>query len=164
MRLWSFVLRSSGLLAMACWIGGLAVYGALVLPFLHERFGVSSTAPVTRHVTLGLNAIGLAALVLGWIEFETIRRGETRRWAWFRVGLLAVSSAILAAQFVMHAMMSGQMDSGRLAGFYPIHRVYLVASTAQWFVNMAILVQASLSWRPDRSRVAWPDGGVGVQG
>ena len=133
---------AAGVLAMACWVGGLAVYGGLVLHTLHDRFGVPATAPITRQVTGGLNGIGLVAVALWWLaRWLEGRAGRAwpRRW---RVVALGLSTAILASQYALHGVLSRQMDLERThsEAFYPLHRTYLILSTVQWLANLSLLL------------------------
>lgn len=132
----TFVLRWLGLLALAVWLGGFTFYSAVVVPLLHEAFDKLQVGMVTQQATDILNLIGLAALVLAWLEVAV---GGRRPWHAARLGLLAVDSLILAALIGLHLRMDQRLESGALGGFYPMHRVYLWLSTAQWFVNVMLL-------------------------
>ncbi len=51
--------------------------------------------------------------------------------------------------------MDGRLESGSLRGFYPLHRIYLIASTAQWLANLGLLAVVLVPWRdgpPELSR------------
>lgn len=138
------ILGMAGVLALACWVGGLAFYGGVVLPVLHERFGVEATAPVTRRATSALNGIGLVALGLWWIACWLEGRSGMARGRRWPVVVLGLSTLILAVQFPLHGALARQMDLGRShsGGFYPLHRVYLIVSTLQWLANLALLLSA----------------------
>jgi hypothetical protein len=122
--------------ALAIWIGGFAFYGAAVLPALHQTFGVAASAVVTRRVTNILNAIGLVAVVLAWLVARLERDGPRPR---LRFSLVATTTATLVLLFLLHRVMDDQIDSDRRGRFYPLHRVYLLASTLQWFANLGLL-------------------------
>ncbi len=143
---WS--LRFASVVSMAIWVGGLPVYGALVLPRLHRAIGVPRTAPITREVTHGLNLIGLVALaawavMMAWDRWDG--RLRPRRAA---AVLWSLSALTLLGLWTLHSAMSAQMEAGRTstAGFYPLHRVYLIAGLIQWCANLALLGVAIAAW------------------
>lgn len=147
MRRAGFVARFLAVILMSLWVGGLAAYGALVLPVLHARFTVPGTAPVTRQFTGSLNLVALVVLIAWAVALATTGstwRRRTWRAAWIA---LVVSAAALAAQFALHVALSRQMDLGVTASrsFYPLHRVYLLVSTVQWLVNLVLI---GLAMRP----------------
>lgn len=139
-----WVLRAAVALAMSAWVGGLLVYGALVLPRLHAAFGVPRTAPVTRQVTLGLNGLGAVAIGLGWAALWGERRAGGGAGCRALAALLGLSTALLALQWGLHGAMSRRMELRQtgVAGFDPLHRYYLAASLVQWFANLGLIALA----------------------
>ena len=139
MRIWTAALRCLSLLALAIWLGGFTFYSAVVIPILHDELGSQETGYVTQRVTDTLNSIGVAALLVAWTwtAFDS-RASDARRFR-LRLGLLATSSAILIFQIALHRVMDRHLDREGLRGFYPLHRVYLLASTLQWLINAALL-------------------------
>jgi hypothetical protein len=93
-----------------------------------------------------LNAIGGVALVLAGPDRSDgsarVRRG--------RAVLLAASAATLAGLVVLHRVMDARLDEGQLAGFYPLHRLYLWTSTIQWLANVGLL---GLATRRSRTEI-----------
>jgi hypothetical protein len=141
-----FVLRFLCLVSLAVWLGGFTFYGAVVVPVLHDSLGSLDAGIVTQRVTDYLNAIGVATIALwslaAWVERSEGSVGSRR----MRIGLLGVTSSLLLALILLHRVMDGQLDTGSLRGFYPLHRAYLIASTAQWFVNVGLLAVSLLLW------------------
>ena len=43
--------------------------------------------------------------------------------------------------------MRQQLDEGSLRGFYPMHRLYLIASTVQWVANLALVGVSLWIWQ-----------------
>ena len=64
-----------------------------------------------------------------------------------RLGLLAASTLMLLALVRLHQLMDSRLDTGTLRGFYPLHRIYLIASTAQWVVNLGLMAIVLVPWR-----------------
>jgi hypothetical protein len=126
---------------MGVWVGGLATYGAMLLPVLHARLTVAGTAPITRQFTAGLNALGLATLLLWALGLSATRRDWSRRAWWSSWALLAASAGLLVVEFGLHTLLSRQMQQGQTSseGFYPLHRIYLIASSLQWLVNLGLI-------------------------
>jgi hypothetical protein len=144
----TLLFRLTCLVALMVWVGGFMFYGAAVVPALHDALDSFTAGFITRRVTDRLNAVGAVALVLwgaaGWSE-----RRPGLRAAWY--GLLATSAGLLVALFVLHGVMDDRLDAGRLRGFYPLHRVYLVVSTVQWLVNLGLLAVALRAWSGESS-------------
>ncbi len=142
------IARVLGVWGLALWLGGLPTYGGLVLPRLHEVFDVPTAALVTRQVTVSLNLVGVVVVVGWWALLGLDRRPGGRRTRRLRVILLGVSTAILGAQYVLHGRLGALIDAGReyTAAFYPLHRAYLILSTAQWLANLAVLGLSVVLW------------------
>lgn len=138
MRAPLLLLRVSAVAMMAAWFGGFSVYGGVVVPILHDALDSLSAGEITRRVTDRLNLIGLAAVVLWWIVAAVSRSGP-RRWLRVQVGLLVLTSTLLGVELLLHRVMDAYLDAGRMVDFYPLHRLYLWASTLQWGVNLGLL-------------------------
>jgi hypothetical protein len=136
-----FVGIYASVLTMAFWVSGLAAYGGLILPVLHERFGVPATAPVTRRVTWALNLAGVVAVATWALTLALAGRAWPRRARRAMWSLLIGSALMLAAQFALLERLGRRMDTRQTdsAGFYPLHRAYLLVSTTQWLANLALV-------------------------
>ena len=133
---------------MAVWLGGFTFYGAVVVPILHDELDRLQAGGITRRATDALNVIGAATLAAWWWNALAERSLGPARVRRARAALLAVSTALLAGLFALHAVMDRRLDSVGLRGFYPLHRAYLLASTAQWLVNLATLGTSLVLWGP----------------
>jgi hypothetical protein len=49
--------------------------------------------------------------------------------------------------FLLHPLLDVLLETGDLSGFYPLHQIYLNASTAQWAANLALLAVTLWIWR-----------------
>ena len=136
----SLIVRIACFALMSAWAGGFSVYGGVVVPTLHEAIGVPDTAAVTRQVTNWLNGIGAVTLT-AWIAapFLFRRSPGTERLRILRALLLAASFLLLVGLALLHLRMESILDSGLRPRFYPYHRAYLTASTAQWLVGLVLL-------------------------
>lgn len=135
-------LRWLSLTALAVWLGGFTFYAGVVIPLLHDEFDPIQVAPVTRQATDTLNLIGAVALALCWLDWglNPARSGRGHR----REGLLlALDVALLLGLVAVHRVLDQKLDASSFSGFYPWHRLYLQLSTAQWFVNLALLAVRS---------------------
>jgi hypothetical protein len=147
------IFRWVALTALSVWLGGFTFYSAIVIPILHDVLGSLETGSVTRKVTVALNIAGVVALAAWWgLVWAERAVGSASARAW-RVGLLAVDTLILLGLFALHGVMSGRLDAGSLRGFYPLHRVYLIASTAQWAVNLALPAVSLHLWSAVHSSI-----------
>lgn len=147
MPLWLLALRVLCLLGLSVWVGGFMFYSAVVIPVLHDVLGSVETGYVTQRVTDFLNAAGVASLLTWWAEAWAERAAVPVRARRARLGLLAATTFLLLFLIALHRVMDGRLESGSLRGFYPLHRVYLLASTAQWFVNLGLIAISLVLWR-----------------
>ena len=159
MAVWALALRSLSLLALAVWVGGFTFYSAVVIPVLHESMGSVEAGLITQRVTDTLNGIGAAAVVLCCLWAAVERPPYAVRSNRARLGLLAASTALLVVLIALHRVMDRRLETSGLRGFYPLHRAYLLASTAQWAANLGLLLVFALGWR-DHPRVPRPEGGA----
>ncbi len=150
-RLPGFVLRFVALVTLTIWVGGFTFYSAVVIPVLHEALGSLETGYVTQQVTWILNGIGTVAILAGWglLLFEQGKTSSTL--SRVRLVLLTATTGTLGVLWILHYVMDARLDAGRLRGFYPLHRTYLVASTVQWFANLGLL--AVVAWSSETPRL-----------
>lgn len=149
-------LRWIALSAFAVWFGGFTFYSAVVIPVLHDELGSLGQGAITGAVTNTLNAIGAGAVAAWWV-MAGVERSAGERWArWGRVGLLALTTAILIGLFVLHPILDARLDAGSMRNFHPLHQVYLIGSTVQWAVNLALLAVSLRIWQAGRTESA-PD-------
>jgi hypothetical protein len=142
----TLLVRWIALLALIVWVGGFTFYSAVVIPILHDSFGSVAGGHVTRQVTEILNAVGVGSLVWWWGMAWLERSTGTPRANRVRVGLLAGTSMIQVGLLVLHEVMEQRLDGGSLRGFYELHRAYLIASTAQWVANLALVAVSLWIW------------------
>ncbi len=133
------VLRFLCLLSLSVWVGGFTFYSAVVIPVLHDSVGSLDTGFVTQRVTDYLNAAGGVTVVLWWLLVWADRPSGLARARRARLGLVAATTVILLGLIGLHRVMDGRLESGSLRGFYPLHRIYLVGSTVQWFANLGLM-------------------------
>ena len=57
-----------------------------------------------------------------------------------RLWLSACSTLILGLLVALHRVMDHRLDTGQWGDFYSLHRAYLIASTAQWLLNLGLLL------------------------
>ncbi len=129
---------------LSIWVGGFTFYSAVVIPILHESLGSVETGYVTRRVTDDINAVGFITAASWWLLVWVERKQSDQqriplRARRIRLGLLLMTSAILLFLVGLHQIMDARLDSGDLREFYPLHRVYLIASTIQWFSNLGLM-------------------------
>lgn len=152
MRSYRFLLRFAALLLFTVWVGGFTFYGAVVLPALHDAFGRPVAGGITQRITNPLNALGVATLIVFWVIVWAERGASTpARLRKLRLGLLIADSALLLGLIAGHPVLDRLLAAGSLPAFDPAHRVYLLASTLQWFVNLGLLASTLLLWNADCS-------------
>jgi hypothetical protein len=133
------VLRFLCLFSLSIWVGGFTFYSAVVIPVLHESLGRLDTGFITQRVTNDLNAAGGVTIALWWLAAWADRSTPAARARRTRLGLLAASTILLLGLVGLHHLMDARLESGSLRGFYPLHRIYLIASTTQWLVNLGLM-------------------------
>jgi hypothetical protein len=146
-RLPLLILRWAALVAFAVWFGGFTFYSAVVIPVLHDELGGLGQGGITGEVSNTLNAIGVATVAAWWLVVG-VEKSAGEKWArWGRVALLSATTAVLAGLIALHPLMDARLDSGSMRNFYPLHKVYLIASTAQWGLNLALLAVTLWIWQ-----------------
>jgi hypothetical protein len=134
------------------WQGGFLFYSAVVVPVARSRPETKEVQPlVTRDVTRYLNFVGVFAIVvLGWDALATT--DPSRRRQGLRVVSCVVLAVALGALFWLHPKLSELMDGGGQtikpgSTLYPLHRVYLLFSTLQWFICLTSVWLMLSAWR-----------------
>lgn len=150
---WRPVVRWLALVGMTGWLGGFTFYSAVVLPILHDELGSLEAGRITGEVANTLNGVGAGAVVAWWLLVWAERSDGPRRARRVRAGLLGVTTVILAGLAALHPVLAARLDAGSMRSFYPLHQVYLIASTVQWGVNLALLAATVWVWQPPSRRI-----------
>ena len=158
MPLRSLVLRFLSVLSLAVWVGGFTFYSAVVIPVLHDVLGSLDTGYVTQRVTDFLNVAGVASVSVWWFAVWAERSLGSARARRLRLGSLAGTTLLLVLLVILHRVMDRRLETGSLRGFYPLHRAYLIVSTAQWFLNLGVVAASLVLWGegPVKSESAQP--------
>jgi hypothetical protein len=136
------------------WQGGFLFYTAVVVPVGTTVLGsAAAQGAITAHVTDTLNLIGVLTLLilaaeLGLTHDPSVRRTTARWWCWW---ILFVAQGLL---LYFHRLLDAFMDPSRThvvirPPFYPVHRLYLWASTAQWLVCLVLVWLTLLAWHAE---------------
>lgn len=144
------VLRLLRLWTLAFWLGGFTFYTGVVIPILHDQLGSPlETGLVTQRATDVLNWIGVALIGVGWVATQMERAAEYSWHAFIRwqVGAFAVMTVSQSVLLILHRVLDLRLAAGKMAGFYPIHRVYVWTSTLQWAAGMILLASWAVPGR-----------------
>lgn len=139
--------RGTAMAALSLWIGGIALYGAVVVPAGGRVLGTTAQGFVTQRVTEQLNAIAVIALAaLAWNTFVARRRALAVTW------LVMVAAQV--ALFALHPYLGALLDTAgqRIRdepAFYARHRIYLLVTTAQWLAALVHGAVALVAWRAE---------------
>lgn len=150
--------------ALMLWQGGFLFYTAFVVPTGGEVLGsAAAQGAITARVTdvlnlLGIVGIGLLAWDLAATRDPASRRTAARWWCW---------AALLLCQYlllVFHEILISLMDPGHThvmirPPFYPLHRLYLWASTMQWFAAVLLVWWTLRAWahEPAANAITGPE-------
>ena len=141
------MLRWVALASMSFWLGGFTFYSAVVNPMLREELGGLEAGTVTGRVSEVLNWIGVGTMaswgVLAFAERSLGGKAPRR----LRIGLIVVDVLILHALITLHPVLDAKLEAGDMSRFHSLHQTYLIASTAQWVVNLALLAITVWLWR-----------------
>lgn len=140
--------------ALLVWQGGFLFYTSVVVPAGTGVLGsAAAQGTITARVTDVLNVLGAVGLALTAWELNYSRDLDPRRtasrwWCW------AVALLCQGALFYLHALMDAFMDPERTRVvvrplFYPVHRAYLWASTAQWLAYLLLAGLTLAAWRAE---------------
>jgi len=142
--------------ALLLWQGGFLFYTAFVVPVGTAVLGsAAAQGAITSRVTETLNTLGVVGLaVVAWdlaaARDPDARRTAARWWCW------AVALVCVYLQVVSHQLLVSFMDPGRRyvlirPPFYPVHRLYLWASTVQWLALLALSWWTLRAWAAEGS-------------
>ena len=142
--------------ALAVWFGGFTFYSTAVIDtsqkVLHSQLRAGL---ITQQVTNWLNQISIPTLAICAWNWLSLRRHERK----FRVLVLGASllGMILfqLALFPTHSVLDGRIVNREVAdeaAFFPLHRLYLVLSTAQWCATLVYLWAALALWTENNSQ------------
>lgn len=136
--------RTLVMLALVFWLGGFTFYSAVVIPTGARVLGGHSVqSEVTRQLVPVAHLAGAVALLL--LLLDNLRRG------WVRVGLVLAALLALAAQVVLAGRIEAVADRlpDEYPAFYQWHRAYLLVSTGQWLVAVALVPLLLHAWRTE---------------
>ncbi len=139
--------------ALLLWQGGFLFYSAVVVPAGTRILGAAGQGAVTARVADALNAIGLGGLAVLALELGLTRDPRPRRTAcrWWTWGVALACQGVL---IYLHLLLDALMDDDRRrvlvrTAFYPLHRVYLWASTVQWVACLLLAWWTIRAWRAE---------------
>lgn len=141
--------RSLLMAALIFWLGGLAFYGAVVVPVGRSAIGATQSL-VTRDVAFYLNLITLVAIpFMAWdLLAGRDPSAARRRLRWFCCAnalLTLVALVWLRSELVAH-MASGTLGSG---GFRSLHQAFVAVGAWQWWWGAAYVVSMLYGWRAE---------------
>lgn len=136
------------------WQGGFLFYTAVVVPTGTQTLGsAAAQGAITARVTDTLNVVGAVGLAVVALDLaltrDTVwRRTYARWWCW---GIAFVCQVLL---FAFHQLLDAFMDPARTRvvigpPFYPVHRMYLWASSIMWFACFVLAWLSLLAWRAE---------------
>lgn len=136
------------------WQGGFLFYTAVVVSTGTRVLGsAAAQGAITARVTDELNAIGAVGLAVVALDLSLTRdpvwrRTYARWWCW------GIAFVCLGLLFVFHQLLDAFMDPDRMRvvigpPFYPVHRMYLWASTIQWLACLVLTWLSLRAWRAE---------------
>jgi hypothetical protein len=146
----TIALRFLVLQALLLWQGGFLFYAAIVVPTGTKLLGAAGQGAITARVTDALNvigAVGLALLALELTRAPNSRRTACRWWAWSVA--LVCHGLLIYFHMLLDAFMEDQRRVVIVPPFYPVHRMYLWASTVQWFACVLLTWWTLRAWRAE---------------
>jgi len=139
------------------WQGGFLFYAAVVVPVGTRVLGsAAAQGVITARVTDTLNAIGVVGLAVVALDLGLTRDPDPRRTAvrWWCWSTAFVCQGLL---LVFHQLLDAFMDPDRTRvvigpPFSPVHRMYLWASSLQWFACLVLTWLTLRAWRAEDSK------------
>jgi hypothetical protein len=136
------------------WQGGFLFYTAVVVSTGTGVLGsAAAQGAITARVTDSLNILGVAGLAVLAVELGLSRdpaaaRTQARWACWW------IAFACQGLLFAFHRLLDAFMDQSRshvVIGppFYPVHRMYLWASTIQWVACLVLAWLTIWAWRSE---------------
>jgi hypothetical protein len=143
--------------ALMFWQGGFVFYAAVVVPVamsILEPPALQSfvTLAVTRYLNLaGASTLAILALEV-WLTPDVSTRRRISRWlCWL------LMTAALVALFLVHPQLVRFMDQESKVildrqALWPLHRLYLLVSAAQWLCAVIFVVLTLRAWKEEDRR------------
>lgn len=139
--------------ALGLWLGGFALYTAIVIPAGHHHGSGEKFGFVTAEVMATLNLVGAVTIPLLLVNLLADRKSPG---AWPRrlaVGTWVVLAATLVVLYVLHARLDAVLDpkAHRILAtrerFHVLHERYELFATIQWGMGLIHLGCLLVSWR-----------------
>jgi hypothetical protein len=139
--------------ALLLWQGGFLFYAAVVVPAGTKLLGPAGQGAITARVTDALNVAGAVGLAVLALELSLTRDSNSRRTAcrWWTWGVALLCQGLL---IYLHVLLDYFLDDDRRrvvvrTPFYPVHRLYLWASTVQWLACLLLTWWTLRAWRAE---------------
>jgi hypothetical protein len=144
--------------ALLIWQGGFLFYSSFVVPAGTKVLGSAvAQGAITARVTDTMNLLGVIALALlaldqGQTSDTSSLRTQMRWWCW------TIAFLCQGLLLYFHLLLDAFMDPGRTRivihpPFLPVHRLYLLTISLQWFVCLLLLWFLLKAWR-NEDRIA----------
>lgn len=137
------------------WQGGFLFYTAVVVPTGTEVLGsAAAQGAITARVTDALNLLGVVGIaIVAWdlaVTRDPSRRRTAARWCCWAAAMVCQYLLL-----VFHPILISLMDPGRMyvtirEPFYPLHRLYLWASTVQWLAGVLLVWWTLRAWSQEQ--------------
>jgi len=146
------LLRTTTVLTMALWWGGLTFYALFVVPTGFEVLGGETEQGfITQRVSNIINLCGLVALA---VLLGNVAAGWRSIGRFARFALAGTWLAMAAAQLVLmlvHPRLDALLDAGshsivEPSSFHRLHEFYLSVTTVQWSAGLAHLLTVISMW------------------
>jgi hypothetical protein len=149
------------LVSLMFWQGGFMFYGGVVVPVGAAILGSERKQGfITQSVTNYLNVAGAVCLGV-WLEhlWRDRRKGVSKLewgfWTFAAVSVIVLAGLHVRMDHILSTEVSSVLDPEWFGRF---HKLYLLTSSVQWLLSLALLFLAVLRWyrRDSASRVEAP--------
>ena len=149
-RTFALTLRFATVIALAVWFGGFTFYSTAVIAtsqaVLHSQLRAGL---ITQQVTNWLNWISLPTLAICAVNLIAQGKDPRRFWKWMLGLALAAMVVFQASLFPAHWVLDSRIVGHEVAddaGFFKLHRIYLMLATAQWGATLVYIWATLVLW------------------
>ncbi|MFL5339144.1 MAG: DUF4149 domain-containing protein [Gemmataceae bacterium] len=139
--------RFLALFALMFWLGGLMVFGAIVVPVIRANLDGPVRNTITQTVTRWMNFAGTVALLLTFVEAWA---ASARRWRWAAwVGMALPQIAVVWLHHELSRQMKDGLEHTNKAGFLAWHGAYMAFNVMQVLAGLTFAFLALRTWRKE---------------
>ena len=152
--------RFLALFALMFWLGGLMVFGSIVVPVIRANLDGPLRNLITQTVTRWMNFAGTVALLLTFVEAWAAAASRWRWAAW--AGMALPQVGVVWLHHELSRQMKDGLDHTDKARFLAWHGAYMTCNLVQLLAGLAFAGLSLRAWRVHDAGLNGVQGGSNV--